>query len=311
MKQLIFAMTTVFALIFSSNLYSQVPIEVKSNGDVFFDGTTVKIKNSSNRVGIGTEWPAAKLHVNGTFKSKNITVDDILADDFVGDNVTGDDFYGNRFRPRGAATQIRLQTPTGYLKLGPHNTGYSHFFTDRARYYFDKEVFINGHHKPYVSATYNSGHWNKRWKTGYFVNVNSTNNLSLSDRNVKENFRNLENPLAIIQNLSGQIYDYKTEVFMPGSSDNSAGENTETKSPEEISKELKEKNKLVAEAEKMRKNHYGFIAQEVKQVLPDVVTFDDDTGLHSMNYNAIIPILVEAIKEQQLQIEALKELIKD
>jgi hypothetical protein len=48
----------------------------------------------------------------------------------------------------------------------------------------------------------------------------------------------------------------------------------------------------------------GFIAQDVRQVLPDVVS-EDDSGMLSMSYDEIVPLLVEAIKEQQSKIEQL------
>lgn len=54
----------------------------------------------------------------------------------------------------------------------------------------------------------------------------------------------------------------------------------------------------------------GFIAQEVEEVLPQVVHTDNtEEGYKSVNYQAIVPLLVEAIKEQQKQIDELKEQI--
>ncbi|MBI1306733.1 MAG: hypothetical protein GC181_08975 [Bacteroidetes bacterium] len=45
---------------------------------------------------------------------------------------------------------------------------------------------------------------------------------------------------------------------------------------------------------------YGFIAQQVREVLPDLVQ-EDDEGYLSVNYTSLIPVLVEAIKELQQQ----------
>lgn len=50
----------------------------------------------------------------------------------------------------------------------------------------------------------------------------------------------------------------------------------------------------------------GFIAQEVEQVLPQVVNTNDD-GIKSVKYGNIVAVLVEALKEQQAQIDALTE----
>ena len=49
----------------------------------------------------------------------------------------------------------------------------------------------------------------------------------------------------------------------------------------------------------------GVIAQEVEQVLPEVVHNDSNTGYKSVAYGNIVGVLIEAIKEQQSQIENL------
>jgi hypothetical protein len=49
----------------------------------------------------------------------------------------------------------------------------------------------------------------------------------------------------------------------------------------------------------------GVIAQEIIEVLPEVVNQDND-GMYSVSYGNITALLIEAIKEQQLQIEELK-----
>jgi hypothetical protein len=51
--------------------------------------------------------------------------------------------------------------------------------------------------------------------------------------------------------------------------------------------------------------HFGVIAQEVEDILPEVVT-DGLTGEKAVAYAEIIPVLIEAIKAQQVQIEALE-----
>lgn len=59
------------------------------------------------------------------------------------------------------------------------------------------------------------------------------------------------------------------------------------------------------------KKQIGLIAQEVETVIPEVVCTDDSTGGKCMNYSGIIPYLIEAIKEQQTQIEDLEQQISD
>jgi len=61
--------------------------------------------------------------------------------------------------------------------------------------------------------------------------------------------------------------------------------------------------------DKEKKMQVGFLAQDVENVIPEAVITNDSTKIKSMSYTAIIPYLVEAIKEQQAQIEALKKLV--
>jgi hypothetical protein len=51
----------------------------------------------------------------------------------------------------------------------------------------------------------------------------------------------------------------------------------------------------------------GFIAQEVAEVLPEVVNkSNDEEGFYSVSYGRIVPVLVEAIKELKAENESLK-----
>ena len=53
----------------------------------------------------------------------------------------------------------------------------------------------------------------------------------------------------------------------------------------------------------------GFVAQEVERVVPEAVTRDAE-GFRSVAYSHLTPVLVEAIKEQQAQIENQQKLIE-
>jgi hypothetical protein len=50
----------------------------------------------------------------------------------------------------------------------------------------------------------------------------------------------------------------------------------------------------------------GFIAQEVKKVLPDIVS-EDNLGRLSLSYSSLIPLLVESIQQQQRTINEHKK----
>jgi hypothetical protein len=113
---------------------------------------------------------------------------------------------------------------------------------------------------------------------GYFdgnVKVNGSGQITnalwvLSDKRFKDNFKKLDNVLEKINKLNGYSYTFKTEEF-------------------------KEKN-FESGA------HYGLIAQELKEVFPELVQLDSK-GYYSVCYEGIIPVLLEAIKSQQKQID--------
>ena len=50
----------------------------------------------------------------------------------------------------------------------------------------------------------------------------------------------------------------------------------------------------------------GVLAQEVESLFPALVK-KDDKGLMSVNYSGLIPVLINAVKEQQQTIESLKK----
>ena len=50
------------------------------------------------------------------------------------------------------------------------------------------------------------------------------------------------------------------------------------------------------------KKQWGFIAQEVEKVMPELIHADKD-GYRSMNYTGIIPLLTKAVQEQQTEMD--------
>ena len=117
----------------------------------------------------------------------------------------------------------------------------------------------------------------------------SYNITNLSDGRQKENIKDIIDPLGIILNLKGIKYDLKREY---------------TYSVDVIKDE-----KSISKLEAQRKNKVGFIAQDVNTILPEVVRYDDSTDVYGVNYSEIVPVLVEAMKAQQAQIEALKSTV--
>ena len=53
----------------------------------------------------------------------------------------------------------------------------------------------------------------------------------------------------------------------------------------------------------------GLIAQEVEYIIPEVVHTDPETTMKSIEYGPIVALLIEAVKEQQKQINELKNIL--
>ena len=54
------------------------------------------------------------------------------------------------------------------------------------------------------------------------------------------------------------------------------------------------------------KQKIGVLAQEIKEVFPELVS-EDDNEMLSVNYQGLVPVLINALKEQQIEIDRLKE----
>jgi len=127
---------------------------------------------------------------------------------------------------------------------------------------------------------------------GYFSgNVTVTGTFSNpSDKNLKKNINPLTGSLKKVLNLQGVTYDWKSDQelidFRKSSDSNGKEEARKFNFP--------------------KGTQIGVIAQDVEKVLPELVQTDGE-GLKSVDYIKIIPILIEAIKEQQKQIEKLSE----
>lgn len=97
--------------------------------------------------------------------------------------------------------------------------------------------------------------------------LTATNDITTnSDVRLKENVIDIENALAKVLAMRGVEYN------------------------------------LIGESDKK----IGLIAQEVEKIIPQVVNTDEATTLKSVAYGNVVSVLIEAIKEQQAQIDELK-----
>ena len=115
--------------------------------------------------------------------------------------------------------------------------------------------------------------------TGEIRATNDVTAFYSSDRNLKENIEVIADPLGKITAMRGVMFDWTDE---------------------HIEKRGGEDGFFV------RKHDVGVIAQEVEAVLPEVVRERDD-GTKAVDYQKIVALLIEGMKEQQEQIKTLTE----
>lgn len=111
--------------------------------------------------------------------------------------------------------------------------------------------------------------------------IRATNDITAfysSDRTLKENIKPISNSLEKLNKLNGVSFDWVDEY---------------------IAERGGEDGYFV------RKSDIGVIAQEVEEVLPEAVATRED-GIKAVKYERIIPLLIEAIKELQQQVNELK-----
>lgn len=114
---------------------------------------------------------------------------------------------------------------------------------------------------------------------------------TVSDLRVKENINDLSSEVSDLKKLRGVSYTLshqKLNSFLADSSDNGISSDS-----------LKNAEQII---------QYGFLAQEMKKVFPELVD-EDQNGLLAIKYSPLIPLLVEAYKSQQQQIEELQAAI--
>ena len=90
--------------------------------------------------------------------------------------------------------------------------------------------------------------------------INGSGTFSSSDRRLKENIDLLTSTIAKLDQINGYSYNYISD--------------------------------------KEKKKQLGVIAQELEEVYPELLTTRED-GYKMVNYQGLIPVLLEAIKEQQ------------
>lgn len=136
-------------------------------------------------------------------------------------------------------------------------------------YFLDEDAFDASNTNPYDTASLFP---NPVALKSYITPVGAY--FQVSDKNKKENIAKIENATEKINQISGYTYQFKL-------------------APEEI----KKGDKPIQSS--------GVLAQEVEKILPQAIQ-KNEFGDYFVDYAAITPLLIEAIKEQNTKIQSLE-----
>jgi hypothetical protein len=277
----------------------------RDNGFITFGtNNTERMRiTSSGNVGIGTTSPLSIFNVQGSgyFPSKLITLSGAEPTRYSGNiglNIVGGSQIAMSFGTRsdnidynntlniyngnvGIGTtspseKLSIKSADAAIKLEGTTNSYLFQIVDSNNRF---RIFDNTNNSERITLTSGGNVGIGTTSPGYKLHVNGqVSNISIyashdivaySDQSVKTNIKPIENVIERIQNSRGVVYD-RTDC-------------------DSI-------------------NNIGFIAQELEENFPELVVTNED-GTKAVKYQNTVAVLFEAIKEQQKQIEELKQII--
>jgi hypothetical protein len=198
---------------------------------------------------------------------------------------------------------IKVDNASGELRIGPLNAGFCHFYTDRPKYYFNAGLVIDDG----TVFSYNEDLLLGRANTtSDYIAVRSTTIDFYLDGNLDMRLEN-DGDLQV----DGDVVGYSTTTSDARFKDNVV---TIDSALDKIKRLRGVEYDWNATSRKGQRD-LGFIAQELEKVLPELVRekslaigeFENSkVKAKTVDYEKITAVLVEAMKEQQEQIEDLK-----
>jgi len=309
--------------------YDNIPIYTITNNSI----KTTLLGNGN--FGIGSTAPTAKLDVRGDVRIEAtsgfafmemggpsgafIDLKSPFSDDY--DLRVQQD--GGQSKIRTTGTSVQVDTSSGYLKLGPQNTSYCHFDTDRDKYYFNKKLVVAGGSTGIVSS-YNGNLLLQRQQSSSaeisigLSQVVMTGQLNISGANPSSNNGAFEVP--VINNSTPAIVSVSagtTSLRTHHSFENSNGQvgkiNTlgtqtfyVTSSDYRLKTDIQPMQGSIDRVKALKPCNFewindggrvdGFIAHEAQEVVPEAIVGEKDAMRDKVN---IITPLIEATYDEE------------
>jgi hypothetical protein len=222
----------------------------------------------SNKVGIGTALPTEQLHSTGSVRFQGLTTGGTVT------NLIGIDAHGKLWK---TSLATGLQSTCNTVNIIPkisatNQVSCSMIFDNGTSVGINKTSGFG-----YTSgAILSNGSPTPPSTFTLAVNgwTSSTAFVALSDKSFKKDIHKLKSALEKTLKLNGVTYLWDEK--------------------RDINKKLNNNREI------------GFLAQDVEAILPEAVIKTDD-NVYGLNYNAIIPVLAEAIKELNDKIVSIEK----
>jgi hypothetical protein len=252
--------------------------------------STPFVITASGSVGIGTSNPSSTLHLrrsSGELASFEVTS---AASAYFSFTSQGTQFgyFGSAsgFITTGTIVDLGLRSNNNILfsignaeKLRLNSSGNFIVGSSTSTGTASQNLQVTG--GAYVSENLGIGTTNPSSKLFVDGEIRSTGNVVAyysSDIKLKTNIKNIENSINKLMQINGVEFDWTDEYIQ---------------------------NKGGVDGYFIRKHDVGVIAQEIEKVLPEAVATRTN-GEKAVKYEMIVPLLIEAIKEQQSEINNLR-----
>ena len=236
------------------------------------DGQVTNAKLSANAVDgakIADDSIDSEHYVDGSIDNVHLAADCITSTKIGDDQVNNEHIGSNAVD----TAQIAADAVTG-AKIADDSIDSEHYVDgsiDAAHLASNSVTTVKIADDAVTSAKL-AGSYTGTWAvTGAITATGDITAYASSDERLKDNIQNIENPIEKVQSLKGVTWDWN---------DNSS----------DVQKSLP---------------NVGVIAQDVEKVLPQLVR-ENEGGYKAVDYDKLVGLLIEAVKDQQSQIDELK-----